>query len=256
MIKKHVRKRMYVEGEPTDSYSFFSSNSEEGQIVGILLTDSYNEEFLREWLDDETRTEAGTEMIDLDKEDELIVFSSAYKDSDDEFKFAVTRKTFLKIFNEWNQARNAAKEFIVIEVSDDNDVHIYPMDHVEISPEERAEQDRIREEMWGKIESQGIFKNFFDGASSEEKEREKIYNLVIEGSSGPIVRNMFPSEWTREHVMEKIVEAFEYAKKEEAPLRPIDTQRFSVVGQTKEKVIIRMVLDKDANMLTAYPELL
>jgi|GEM_PF-1195802 len=250
-----MKKTIFKKYDDLD-YWFFISNSFDGQLIGHFLTSSYDGEYIRMWLDDETSKETGSEMVDLDKENELIVFSNAYNDSDNKFKFAVTRKTFSKILDEWEQSKAEGKNFIVIEVSDDNDVHIYPMDHVEISPEERAEQDRIREEMWGKIESKGIFKNFFDGASSEEEEREKIYNVVIEGSSGPIVRNMFPSEWTREHVMEKIVEAFEYAKKEEAPLRPIDTQRFSVVGQTKEKVIIRMVLDKDANMLTAYPELL
>jgi len=253
---KILFKKEILNGEFTGFYSPITLDFRKKNIIAHFLIDSYDEKFKKKWLGIDKFIFGGSEMVKLEKRGESIILSDAYDNDINKFEFSISRQTFSKILDEWNQARNAAKKFIVIEVSDDNDVHIYPMDHVEISPEERAEQDRIREEMWGKIESKGIFKNFFDGASSEEKEREKIYNLVIEGSSGPIVRNMFPSEWTREHVMEKIVEAFEYAKKEEAPLRPIDNQRFSVVGQTKEKVIIRMVLDKDANMLTAYPELL
>ena len=141
-------------------YWFFISHSFKAQIVGNFLTDSYSDNFVRAWLVNDMWTKGGSEMVDLEKKDDSIIFSDAYDDSDDKLKFTVSSAIFLKILNEWKCAREEDKEYIVIEVSDDDDVHIYGTDHVEISEEEQSEQKRLREEMYKKINSQEPFKSF------------------------------------------------------------------------------------------------
>jgi len=81
------------------------------------------------------------------------------------------------------------------------------------------------------------------------------YKLIFQGKDRPIPKSFSPSTWSREYVMEKIIEACEDAKRTNAPYKSLDGRRHAVLGETKEGLIIRMVFDKQASMITAYPEL-
>jgi len=131
MIKKHICKKLYFKNEQTRSYSTFSSDTAEAQLVSFFLNDSYNGPSLREWLVNERWGGLEKNMIPLEKRDHSIVFSNNYDEREPKFEFVVSRTTFSKILDEWEQARSESKEYIVIEVSDDNGVHIYATDKVE-----------------------------------------------------------------------------------------------------------------------------
>jgi len=131
MIKKHICKKLYFKNEQTRSYSTFSSDTAEAQLVSFFLNDSYNGQSLREWLVNERWGGLEKNMISLEKRDHSIVFSNNYDEREPKFEFVVSRATFSKILDEWEQARSESKEYIVIEVSDDNGVHIYATDKVE-----------------------------------------------------------------------------------------------------------------------------
>ena len=131
MIKKHICKKLYFKNEQTRSYSTFSSDTAEAQLVSFFLNDSYNGQSLREWLVNERWGGLEKNMISLEKRDHSIVFSNNYDEREPKFEFVVSRTTFSKILDEWEQARSESKEYIVIEVSDDNGVHIYATDKVE-----------------------------------------------------------------------------------------------------------------------------
>jgi len=131
MIKKHICKKLYFKNEQTRSYSTFSSDTAEAQLVSFFLNDSYNGQSLREWLVNERWGGLEKNMIPLEKRDHSIVFSNNYDEREPKFEFVVSRTTFSKILDEWEQARSESKEYIVIEVSDDNGVHIYATDKVE-----------------------------------------------------------------------------------------------------------------------------
>jgi len=101
-------------------------------IIAHFLTDSHSGSFTKKWLDNDEWKKGGSELVNLEKRNDQIILSSAFdEESDDKFEFAVLRTTFLKILDEWEQALEKAKEYIVIEVFDNNDVHIYATDKVE-----------------------------------------------------------------------------------------------------------------------------
>jgi len=150
VLKKYVR----------NHYCLFISNSRKAEILTHFLTDSYDGAYLRSWLRNIEKKGLDGNMISVDKVNKLLVFTNVYDDPSDKFKFVISHAIFSKILNEWEQARSESKEYIVIEVSDDDDVHIYGTDHVEISEEEQSEQKRLREEMYKKINSQEPFKSF------------------------------------------------------------------------------------------------
>jgi len=116
-----------------NKYFFAKSNQTpfRGDIVAFFLTDSYDGNFIKKWLSNTDYIQLGGNMIELEKRNDSIVFSNLYDDVNSKFEFAVSRPTFLKVLDEWEQARSESKEYIVIEVSDDNDVHIYATDKVE-----------------------------------------------------------------------------------------------------------------------------
>jgi len=130
-MEKTILKKDDFQGPVGGRYFFLSSTSSRAGLISIFLTDSYYGTRTREWLQDETRKETGSEMVDLDKKGDFIVFSSPYDESEPKFEFSVTHETFSKILDEWEQVISEAKEYIVIEVSDNNDVHIYATDQME-----------------------------------------------------------------------------------------------------------------------------
>jgi len=124
ILKKYIRK-IYTFAD--SSFIFIPEN-----IIAHFLTDSYTGGFTKKWLDNDEWKKGGSELVNLEKRNDQIILSSAFdEESDDKFEFAVLRTTFLKILDEWEQALEKAKEYIVIEVFDNNDVHIYATDKVE-----------------------------------------------------------------------------------------------------------------------------
>ena len=100
-------------------------------IIAHFLTDSHSGSFTKKWLDNDEWKKGGSELVNLEKRNDQIILSSAFdEESDDKFEFVVSRATFSKILNEWEQAISETKEYIVIEVSDDNNVYIYATDEV------------------------------------------------------------------------------------------------------------------------------
>lgn len=63
----------------------------------------------------------------------------------------------------------------------------------------------------------------------------------------------FPSEWSREQVINKIYEAYDNFKKSGAPLIAEQNGKFKIQGVIKEGITIEMCITQKAEILTAYP---
>jgi len=122
VLKKYIRNNYFF----TNTNSVFSK----GDIVVLFLTDSYDGNFIRQWFANDQRKGLDKNRTALEKKQGTIVFTDIYDDREQKSEFTVSRATFLKILDEWEQARSEAREYIVIEVSGDNNVHIYATDEV------------------------------------------------------------------------------------------------------------------------------
>lgn len=132
-MEKTILKRDVFGKKITGHYSFTKRKVHQSNIITHFLIDSYNGNFIRKWLSDSRRDGLDGNHISLDKKNDKVIFSSLYDKREPKLEFAVTREVFSKMLDEWEQAIAQEKEFIVIEVSDDKDVHIYATDNIELS---------------------------------------------------------------------------------------------------------------------------
>ena len=78
----------------------------------------------------------------------------------------------------------------------------------------------------------------------------KVERLVIEGFLYDKPKTFFPPEWSRSKVIDKIFEASEHIEEQS-----ISGSRQEIVGITKEGMRIRMIVDENKKLITAYPEI-
>jgi hypothetical protein len=65
----------------------------------------------------------------------------------------------------------------------------------------------------------------------------------------------FPYTWSEETLQEKIIEAYEYAKKHNIqPKFQLDTKNFLVSGFTKKGIEIAMLISSEGNMVVVFPK--
>lgn len=65
----------------------------------------------------------------------------------------------------------------------------------------------------------------------------------------------FPHTWSTEKVQEKIIEAYEYARKHNiSPKFQEDSKIFLVSGFTKDGIEIAMVINSEGHMVVAFPK--
>ena len=63
------------------------------------------------------------------------------------------------------------------------------------------------------------------------------------------ISSFFPCDWNREQVIDKIIEAYENIEK-----KIIDPKgTITIEGLTKDKIKIKMVIEKSGKITTAYP---
>jgi hypothetical protein len=63
----------------------------------------------------------------------------------------------------------------------------------------------------------------------------------------------FPSEWSRDQVMQKINEAFLYMEKQKTKFIQQQNGYSAAIGFTKEGICIKIIKNKDNKLITAYP---
>lgn len=63
-------------------------------------------------------------------------------------------------------------------------------------------------------------------------------------------KTFFPSHWTREQVLDKVIEALQNVK---SITQKNSNSNFEVRGLTSEKIEIEMIINKNGKILTAYP---
>ena len=125
-----MKKTVLKKDTNANTYWFSSSGAWEAQIIGHTLISSHTKSFIKEWLENNQWLSFEDDRIKLEKRNSEVVFSDLYDDSESKFEFVVSREIFLKILDEWESARAQQKEYIVIEVFDDNQVRIYGTDVV------------------------------------------------------------------------------------------------------------------------------
>jgi len=79
------------------------------------------------------------------------------------------------------------------------------------------------------------------------------YQIIFQGKHRDIPKSFFPSEWSREQVVRKIVEAHKNAQRSCSGFVLEKNGNFTLFGETKEKIVVKMVFDKVGTMITAYP---
>lgn len=113
-------------------YSLYYTTSPEAQLLMLFLTDSYNGKYTREWINDTESEGLAKNIIDIERKGEKFAFSDSLFDQYDtknkKLEFTITKATFLKILDQWEQTLKEDKAFIVIEVTRENDVNIYALD--------------------------------------------------------------------------------------------------------------------------------
>ncbi|MCF7900159.1 EndoU domain-containing protein [Candidatus Babeliales bacterium] len=78
------------------------------------------------------------------------------------------------------------------------------------------------------------------------------YKLIFKGYNRNIPKTFFPSTWTRDQVISKIIEAYKYAEKNNIPFKKSKNGNIKIIGVTKDNIKINMVLNQN-KMITAYP---
>jgi len=81
------------------------------------------------------------------------------------------------------------------------------------------------------------------------------YKQIFQGTNRPIPKSFFPCNWSRERVMEKIIEACKNAKEVENEFIPDGKGKYILYGETTEKIKVRMVFNQEFSMISAYPEI-
>ncbi|MCF7900062.1 EndoU domain-containing protein, partial [Candidatus Babeliales bacterium] len=88
------------------------------------------------------------------------------------------------------------------------------------------------------------------------KKSHQTYEQLFKGHQTIMKKSFFPSGWTREHVMEKILEAYEDAVERRTYLEEGKTKS-NIIGLTKEGIVIYITLDMSLEsgntLITAYP---
>jgi hypothetical protein len=131
MSKNYILKRDVFNNRKTIHHVLFDSDSPEGQLIANFFIDAHSKKATKDWLKDDNSIGLSKGHIEIDKRDNLIVFSSCFDKRENKFEFAITREVFLKILNEWDIAKNSDAEYIIIDVEEDGqDVTIFAMDDI------------------------------------------------------------------------------------------------------------------------------
>lgn len=114
------------------TYPPIESTAEELDILIRFLLDSYDGISTREWLANEKYDGITTNQIDLTKKGDDLVLIDIYDQREKKFEFVISYQLFLRALDQWEIARDALKQYIIIELADDNkDISIYAVDSID-----------------------------------------------------------------------------------------------------------------------------
>jgi hypothetical protein len=131
-MKYAILKQDIFNGKKMKDYSPIELKSEEIENLTNFLLDSYDGEFTRDWLSDEECHGISGNQIEIDKKGESLVLVDLYDQREKKFEFVISRALFLKALDQWEAAIYALKEYIIIELADDNkDISIYAVDSID-----------------------------------------------------------------------------------------------------------------------------
>lgn len=120
------------------------------------------------------------------------------------------------------------------------------------STETRIENGVAKQKLTGlhhdfkqQLETRGIIKN-------KTTKRHGIYKADVHWQGAIYRKTFFPSEWPRETVIRKILEAYDNASGKASVNKRAS---FELTGKTTEGITIFMVINKSGRIITAYPRL-
>lgn len=274
-----IKKMTVLEYE--DGYkSRVSSINSETDLITDTLTDFCSDSFMNSWITDETSLEVEGNCTLLIKKDNKMVFQYLYDDNNPPYTVECSRESFISLFDQWNKERKRNKRFIILKLNEDNTFNLYatdkkpegyPFDSVQSDfkiPDTPtfAEDFFYNQEKEELVAIEGFHHDYLEKVVNEFKHLDGVplivlsrengiagtYKLIFEGHKTDIPKSFFPSTWTREQVMEKIIEAYEYA--EEHNITSIEDKQGNLFfdGTTKEGITIQIIMNKNT-MITAYP---
>jgi len=123
---------LYLKKYLRNFYTFIKETStfEPSDSLAHFLTDAYDGDFIRTWLSNKEYETLQANLMSLTKKDNFLEVSNVF-DEEGVSCYRISYTLFLKVLDEWEQARSESKEYIAIKVSDDNDVHIFAADKME-----------------------------------------------------------------------------------------------------------------------------
>lgn len=100
-----------------------------------------------------------------------------------------------------------------------------------------------------KIEKTGIIR-----FSIKRKNKHGYYRAALLYQGKHLgTKNFFPAQWTRAKVVSKIREAYNNRLKQESKINKRSDGSFEIVGTTQEGIPIKMFINNQGTIFTAYP---
>jgi hypothetical protein len=114
------------------TYPPILSTAEELDILTSFLLDSYDGISTRKWLANKEYDGITGNQIDITKKGDDLILFDIYDPREKKFEFTISYQLFLKALDQWEIAREAKKQYIIIELADDNkDISIYAVDSID-----------------------------------------------------------------------------------------------------------------------------
>jgi len=107
------------------------STSLETHLISKVLTDTCKNEFrTQDWIYDSYYEVYEGNCSLLTKENNTMVFQPLYYEENPPNQFICSRDAFIKLIDQWNNARKENKEFIIIELDESNTINLYASDKI------------------------------------------------------------------------------------------------------------------------------